>query len=289
MYSHRFRTGANELFVNDETAEREGYLTELLAERAVDFIQRQNDTPFFLYLPFNAVHWPFQEPGRPDQVRNAETWTDGDRRIYRRMTESMDKAVGDVLDALRRKGMEENTLVVFSNDNGGERYSDSGPLFHSKGTLYEGGIRVPAIARWPGRIPAGAVSSQVAITMDFTATFLAAAGANAPAGGAKLDGIDLLPVVTGQAPEQERTLFWRIERANRRQAAVRMGQWKWLREPAGVPEQLYDLSNDIGERRNLSYQHPEKVAEMRAAYERWHAMVNEQAATQGEGNNRTAD
>lgn len=289
MYSHRFRSGANELFVNDQPAEREGYLTELLAERAVDFIERQDNHPFFLYLPFNAVHWPFQEPGRPDQVRNASTWTEGDRTIYRRMTESMDKAVGAVLDALRRKGFEENTMAVFTNDNGGERYSNSGPLFHSKGTLYEGGIRVPAIARWPGRIPAGAVTSQVAITMDFTATFLAAAGAATPSGESALDGVNLLPVLTGVSREQERTLFWRIERSNRRQAAVRMGNWKWIREPAGVPEQLYDLSNDIGERRNLSYENPEQMARMRAAYTRWNRMVDQQSAMQGANNNKTAD
>lgn len=289
MYSHRFRTGANELFVNDEPAEREGYLTELLTERAVDFIERQGDNPFFLYLPFNAVHWPFQEPGRPDQVRNADTWTDGDRGIYRRMTESMDKAVGAVLDALRRKGFEENTLAVFTNDNGGERLSDSGPLFHSKGTLYEGGIRVPAIARWPGRIPAGSVTSQAAITMDFTSTFLAAAGAPMPMGERVPDGMNLLPVLRGETPERDRRFFWRIERANRRQAAMRQGKWKWIREPAGLPEQLYDLSQDIGERKNLSYEYPEQVEQMRAAYMRWSQIVDQQAAGEGEGNNRTAD
>lgn len=289
MYSHQFRTGANELFLNDQLTQKEGYLTELLAERAVSFIEKNSDKPFFLYLPFNAVHWPFQEPGRPDQQRDAKTWTDGDRGVYRRMTESMDKAVGAVLDALRRKGVEEDTLAVFTNDNGGERLSDSGPLFHSKGTLYEGGIRVPAIARWPKQLPAGARTSQAAITMDFTATFLHAANAQAPTRERSLDGVNLLPILKGETPEQSRSLYWRIERANRRQAAVRQGKWKWIQEPAGLPEQLYDLSVDPGERRNLSYQHPEIVASMSKSYRQWAKTVDAQAAQEGPGNNRTAD
>lgn len=290
MYSHQFRDGSNDLFEDDQSTKRDGYLTELLAERAVDFIERQGNDPFFLYLPFNAVHWPFQEPDRPDQVRNANTWTDGDRGIYQRMTESMDAAVGAVLDALRRKGFEENTLAVFTNDNGGERLSNSGPLFHSKATLYEGGIRVPAIARYPGRIAAGSHTEQVASTMDFTATFQAAAGVpidrDKPASS---DGVNLLPMLQGDAPLKERMLFWRIERANRRQAAVRAGKWKWLREPAGNPELLFDLSLDVGERENLSYQYPEKVAELRGYYERWHQMVNADAVKEDEAANRTAD
>ncbi len=289
MYSHQFRDGSNDLFLDDEPAKRDGYLTELLAERAVDFIERQGDAPFFLYLPFNAVHWPFQEPDRPDQVRNASNWNDGDRQIYRRMTESMDAAVGAVLDALRRKGFEENTLAVFTNDNGGERLSDNRPFFHSKATLYEGGIRVPAIAQWPGQIPAGSHTEQVAATFDFTTTFLTAAGAAVPTDTKRPDGINLLPVLRGQSAPSERTLCWRIERANRRQAAVRRGNWKWLREPAGIPEMLIDLSNDPGERTNLSYQHPEKVAELRGIYDTWHKGVNAQAAGEGPDANRSAD
>ena len=102
-------------------------LTEMIAERAARFVDRNAANPFFLYVPFNAVHWPFQEPGRPDTVRNNETWRDGLRSEYIGMTESMDDAVGRVLDALKRNGLEENTLVIFTNDNGGERLSDSGP------------------------------------------------------------------------------------------------------------------------------------------------------------------
>ncbi|MCU0228733.1 MAG: sulfatase-like hydrolase/transferase [Bryobacterales bacterium] len=287
MYSHQYRDDSNDLFLDDQPARREGYLTELLAERAVDFIQRQGNDPFFLYLPFNAVHWPFQEPDRPDQQRNAQTWTDGDRQIYRRMTESMDAAVGAVLDALRRKGLDDNTLAVFTNDNGGERLSDNRPFFHSKATLYEGGIRVPAIARWPGQIPAGSHTEQVAATFDFTATFLAAAGASIPTDERRPDGINLLPTLRGEAPPAERTLCWRIENSNRRQAAVRKGNWKWIREPAGNHEMLIDLSRDPGERENLSYQHPDKLAELRAIYERWHQEVNGQAKGEGEAANRS--
>lgn len=287
MYSHQYRDGSNDLFENGQETHAEGYLTEILAERSVSFIRRHKDQPFFLYLPFNAVHWPFHGPGRPDLVRNASTWTDGDRDDYRAMMHSMDAAVGAVLEELRRQGAEENTLVIFTNDNGGERLSSNAPFFHSKATLYEGGIRVPAIARWPGRIPAGSVTGQVSITMDFTASMLAAAGATPP--NARLDGMDVIPMAAGEIPEVERTLFWRIDRSDRRQLAVRRGKWKYLREPAGIPELLFDLSRDPGERENLSYQHPALLAELRQAANAWQKSVDADAASAPPEANQPAD
>jgi arylsulfatase A-like enzyme len=276
MYSHQYRDGSNDLSENGQDTRAEGYLTEILAERSVSFIRRHHQQPFFLYLPFNAVHWPFQGPDRPDLVRNADTWTDGDRNDYRAMMHSMDAAVGAVLEELRRQRVDDNTLVIFTNDNGGERLSSNAPLFHSKATLWEGGIRVPGIARWPGRIPAGSVTGQATITMDFTASMLAAAGAT-PA-GVTLDGMDVMPMAAGEKPVVERTLCWRIQRADRRQVAVRRGNWKYLREPAGIPELLFDLSRDPGERENLSYQHPAVLAELRQAADAWQKSVDADAA-----------
>lgn len=288
MYSHQFRDGTNDLYENGKETRSEGYLTDLLAEHATAFVRKEKDNPFLLYLPFNAVHWPFQGPGHPELQRTAKTWTDGDREQYRAMTESMDSAVGAVLGELQRQGLDENTLVIFTNDNGGERLSDSGPLFHGKATLWEGGIRMPAIARWPGRIPEGSRTEQVAITMDFTASMLAAAGATPPA-GVTLDGVDIMPMAAGEKPLVERTLCWRINRKGRQQLAVRSGNWKYLREPAGIPELLFDLSRDVGERQNLSYRHPDVVARLRAVANRWEKDVDASAATQPPEANNPAD
>jgi arylsulfatase A-like enzyme len=271
MYTHKYHDGSDDLWENDQPVRKEGYLTDLLAERAVDWIRRNAANPFVLYLPFNAVHWPFQPPGKP-VAATAENWRDGNRSDYARMLESVDSAVGKVMDALRSHRLEENTLVVFSNDNGGERLSDSGPLFHVKGTLFEGGIRVPAIARWPGIIPAGRTTRQAAMTMDFTATFLKAAGATAPA----LDGVDLLPVLSGTTPEFERSLFWRIDQPGRRQLAARRGKWKYIDDNTGnrgFPELLFNLEDDPGERRNLYYRNQEVAAALRKAALSWQEEV----------------
>jgi len=154
----------------------------------------------------------------------------------------------------------DNTLFVLSGDNGGERFSDNSPLFNHKTTLWEGGIRVPAVMRWPAKLPAGKVVSQPAITMDLTATFAAVAGAKPPAGH-QFDGLNLLPVLTGGQPEQTRTFCWRINRTDRKQKAVRHGKWKYVQE--GAVEMLFDLSNDIGERRDLFYQQREVFADLK--------------------------
>jgi arylsulfatase A-like enzyme len=175
MYSHQNILGDNVLYEGEKTTQAAGYLTEHLARRSVDFIQQNKAKPFFLYLAFNAVHWPFQRPNRPDMQRTRETWYEGTRADYIEMMQSLDRGVGQVLDTLDQLGLAQDTLVVFTSDNGGERLSDMGPYFNTKGTLWEGGIHVPGLARWPDALPKGKVSSQVTITMDWTATILAAA------------------------------------------------------------------------------------------------------------------
>jgi arylsulfatase A len=272
MYSHRNLPGENVLYEGDAPTEVAGYLTEHLARRSVEFIQRQKDKPFFLYLAFNAVHWPFQRPNRPDMVRTRETWLDGTRADYIEMTHSLDRAVGDVLGALDRLGLAKDTLVVFTGDNGGERLSDMGPYFNTKGTLWEGGIHVPGLARWPAALPKGKVSAQAAITMDWTATILAAAGVQPER---PLDGINLLPMLQGKQAVQDRTLCWRIDRDGFRQQAIRSGKWKLVTQPTSVNLLLFDLKRDPGERHNLFYEHQDKVGELRARLAAWDKEMNQ--------------
>jgi arylsulfatase A len=271
MNSHRYRTGQSDLWEGTQAVERKGYLTDLIADRAVDFIGRNTSKPFFLYVPFNAVHWPFQPPGNPEDVRNEQTWYDGTRADYAKMLEGMDTAIGRILAALDKGGLARNTLVIFTNDNGGERLSRNAPLFHHKATLWEGGIRVPCLLRWPEALPAGKTSSQAAITMDLTATILAATNTQPPAGRA-LDGMNLLPILQGRQPNTERTFFWRINRDDRKQKAVRKGKWKYLRD--GTIEVLFDLEADIGERNDVSYSNQAVQAELRARLAEWEKEVD---------------
>jgi arylsulfatase A len=184
------------------------------------------------------------------------------------MVEKVDEGVGMVLAELEQQGVLENTLVVISSDNGGERYSDNSPLFHHKSTLWEGGIRVPCLMRWPARLPKGATTNQVGITMDLTATFAAIAGVKPPA-DRPFDGINLLPILTNGAPTVERTLCWRIDRIGRQQKAVRHGAWKYIQD--SNVEMLFDLASDIGERRDVSFSNPEIFGDLKRRLAAWEA------------------
>jgi N-acetylgalactosamine-6-sulfatase len=176
-----------------------------------------------------------------------------------------------VLAKLDELNLRDNTLVVFTSDNGGHTWSRNTPLRGSKATIWEGGVRVPCLARWPGRLPQGKVTSQVGITMDWTATFRRLAGLGRDRAGE--DGIDLLPVLTGKAPARQRTLFWRRKKGPVRKnveegLAVRQGQWKFVKQATGE-RYLFDLESDIGEARNLLDQHPELAARLDAELVAW--------------------
>jgi len=220
-FSHRNVTGHPDLFENTQPVVREGYMADLITDRSVEYLSRAHDKPFFLYVAFNTPHDPWQSPDQPDDIRtlsptdqpNAEDsakrlklWVKGNRQVYAKMVERADEGIGRILYAIDRAGLEQDTLVIFTSDNGGERFSRNYPLFHSKGSVWEGGIHVPCILRWPGKLPAGQVSSQAAITMDLTASILAAAGTSAPE-TAPMDGINLMPILAGEQPVQERTFF----------------------------------------------------------------------------------
>lgn len=272
MNSHKNRFGTLDCYEGVKEVSKTGYLTDLITDRAVDFIGRNADKPFFLYVPYNAVHWPFQPPGNPSDVRDEKTWFDGARADYARMLEAMDAGVGRILQSLDKNGLARDTLVIFTNDNGGERLSDNSPLFHHKATLWEGGIRVPCLLRWPARLPAGRVSKQAAISMDLTATVLAAAGVKPER---ELEGINLLPILRGEQPAVERTLFWRIDRADRKQKAVRHGNWKYVLD--GAIDTLFDLARDPGERRDLGHRQRQLVNELRRKIAEWEQDVDEDA------------
>jgi arylsulfatase A len=255
-----------------EVVKKEGYLTDLLNERAAAFVRQHARAPFFLYVPHQAVHAPFQPPGRPFPSVSKEHMHDGSRADYKAMLEKIDEGVGMIFAELEKAGIAGDTLMVFSSDNGGERYSDNSPLFHHKATLWEGGIRVPCLMRWPEKLPKGREVKQMAITMDLTATFLAAAGAKLPT-DYKPDGIDLLPLLTGEKPEVERTFCWRINRSNRVMSAVRHGKWKFLND-GNTMELLFDLEADISEHHNLVYKHPEVLHDLKARLKAWEAEMD---------------
>jgi len=267
-YTHAYYDGTYALRDGLEPVRVEGYLTDLINQRVVQFVRQHAREPFFLYVPHLAVHCPYQPPGRPQPSVTKANMYDGDRRTYAAMVEKIDEGVGMLLAELERHHILDNTLFVLSSDNGGERYSDNSPLFHHKSTLWEGGIRVPCLMRWPATLPPGKVTQQVGITMDLTATFAAVAGAKVPE-DRPFDGINLLPILTGKQPATERTLCWRIDRVGRQQKAVRHGAWKYIQD--GNVEMLFDLASDIGERRDVSFQHPQVFADLKRRLADWEA------------------
>jgi arylsulfatase A-like enzyme len=279
-YTHKEFLGLADWYENTEPAPVEGYSTDLITNRALEFMDRHAANwatkPFFLYVAYNAVHWPFQPPGKPEDVRDITNWFDGTRKDYVAMVEAVDAGVGKLLAALDRHRLAEDTLVIFTSDNGGERLSDNGPFFHHKGTLWEGGLRVPGLLCWPGRLPKGEVSNQPAITMDLTATALAACGVSPPTGRA-LDGLDLRPLLCGQKTSVDRALCWRIDRKDRQQKAIRHGRWKYVHD-GGVgffsTDLLFDLQADPGERKNLAHRHPEKLADLKRRLADWEAEMD---------------
>jgi arylsulfatase A-like enzyme len=241
------------------------YLTDAFAREAVDFITRSGDRPWFLYVAFNAVHSPL-EATEPYEARFPHI-TDKKRKTYAGMLSALDDAVGRVMDTVRRLGREEQTLVMFYSDNGGptaETSSRNDPLRGYKGQMFEGGIRVPFVMQWKGRIPAGTTYRPMVMGFDFHATALAAAGAAVP-GDRPLDGVDLVPYVTGQRQGQPHDrLFWRAGP----QHAARLGDWK-LVVSRTEPPMLFHLREDIGEQHNLAGSRPDKLQELQSAFAEW--------------------
>ena len=270
-FSHRDSSGTNDLYENETAVRREGYLTDLISERAVQFIEKRKDEPFLLSLHYTAPHWPWETREDEAESRRIEKLyhTDGGSlATYTTMIRHMDEGIGHLLSILKRKGLDENTLVVFTSDNGGERFSDTWPLVGRKMDLLEGGIRVPYIVRWPARAPAGKTTGQLAITMDWTATFLDAAGV-AQDREYPMDGVSLVSCIENPDSVFERELFWRMK--FRDQKAMRAGAWKWLSIEGD--EFLFDLSKDERERANLANRAPDRLAAMKKRYLEWEATM----------------
>jgi arylsulfatase A-like enzyme len=272
-FTHCGTNGAHDLFEGDEEVHAVGYLTDLISQRAVQWIDRvaRESSPFFLSLHYTAPHWPWEtrdDAALADDVRsNLFHLHGGNVHTYRRMIHHMDEGIGRVMAALQRHGIGDDTLVIFTSDNGGERFSDNWPLVGGKMDLTEGGIRVPWIARWPRAIAPGRISTQHCMTMDWSATILDAAGVGA-APTHPLDGVSLLPHLSG-APEFERPLYWRMN--HRGQRALRAGRWKYLRVDGH--DYLFDLDADERERANRAPREPERLATLRDDWERWNATM----------------
>ena len=257
------------IYRNDKPINDTGYLTHNLARHAVSFIERNRSRPFFLYLPFNAVHWPLQAP--PEHIKRFNTGNKN-RDIYLAMLACMDDAIDKVLDALKRTGTDDNTLIFFFSDNGGAKknFSNNGILRDYKHSVYEGGIRVPFIVRWPAKLPKAAVCDEPVISLDILPTILSAVGAPLPADRV-YDGKDMLPVLRGQTKQPlHQALFW-DDGADR--WAVRAGKWKLLSQNG--TRELYNLDADVGEKNNLADRHQDVAKKLNDLYDRWHAQMGE--------------
>ena len=277
-FSHINSAGLNDLYEGEVPTEEIGYYTELLGGRAADFVSRVHQQPWLMNLNFTSPHWPWEGPGdqvvsdeltsrtRHGELHALEHHDGGSLATYREMVESMDAAIGRVMQSLRESGQGGNTVVVFSSDNGGERYSYQWPLSGGKHNLYEGGIRVPTILSWPDRIRGSQQSAVPVTTLDWTATVLDLAEVE-PDPDYPLDGSSLAGYLLRGEPAPDKDLFWRI----RDYRALRRGQWKYLQTPGEegeVPtDHLFELPADPREQADLAAKNPDLVASMRESWE----------------------
>jgi arylsulfatase A-like enzyme len=263
----------DDLWDGDVKVHENGYLTDLIGNRAVAGIQAyaQARTPFLMSLHFNAPHWPWEGPGDEALSKTLAAlgaFDAGNLATYGRMVKQMDLQIGRVLKALDTAGIARNTVVVFTSDNGGERYSDTWPFTGKKTELLEGGLRIPALVRWPGHIKAGTTTQQVSASMDWMPTLLAMAGGE-PDAAFPPDGISLLPALTQSAAPVPRKLFWRYH--TNVQRAVREGDMKWLKINENTF--LFNVVEDPLERANLKQKQPELFARLAADYRAWEATM----------------
>jgi len=247
-FTHREEDGTLTLYKNDKPLDRKGYATDIFADEAIAWLKRRGGKPFFLYVPFTAPHTPIQDPDGFDSKTGTAPVQQKNRKIYAKMVERLDARMGDVLHQLRAMGQEENTIVLFLSDNGGDPNGDNGPLRGRKSSLWEGGIRVPLVMRWPGHLPEDRTNTQVTLSMDLAPTLLHAAAVPAPS-GVRFDGMDVLDIAAGKREPQKRTVFWRYKRMGNVRKAVREGDVKLVIDNG--EEELHDLAHDEREEHNL--------------------------------------
>jgi len=274
-YRHAGADDRDDLWDDDVPIHQMGYLTDLLGSRAIDVIDgyAKSSDPFFVSLHFNAPHWPWEAPGDEAESRRLVgkslfDYDGGTQKTYQRMVQHMDLQIGRVLQELDANGLTENTIVIFTSDNGGERFADTWPFTGRKTELLEGGLRIPAVISWPARVPQGRTTDQVAISMDWLPTLLAAGGL-APDREFAPDGISLLPVLTQNAPPVPRTLFWRYK-ANAQRAA-RDGDYKYLKILDNTF--LFNVADDPMERANLKERQKDIYDRIVAEWHEWNATM----------------
>ena len=290
-YTHE-RYGVPSMYRNNSptTADKGTYCTDLFEREAVRFLKANRRKPFFLYVPFNAPHgasnldptirggaqapdrfkamYPKlqEQAGTEQRTRYGKTHTVPNRAVRRLefvgSVTAMDAAIGRLLDLLDEYGIADNTIVIFLSDNGGGGSADNAPLRGRKGQMFEGGIRVPCIVKWPGKIPAGAMSDEFLTSLEILPT-LCAATAAAPPKGVALDGFDMLPVLQGRRASPRTEMFWQ----RKLDKGARVGHWKWVESSRG--NGLFDLRHDIGERRDLSKERPEILKRVQARFANW--------------------
>ena len=288
-YTHE-RYGIASMYRNNSpSVEDKGtYATDLFRREAVRFLRANRARPFFLYVPFNAPH---SASSLDPRIRGSAQAPDAYKKLYpdlktryvtreiqgemvevpdaqtRRLeylaaTTCMDDAIGELLAILDESGLATNTLIIFLSDNGGASAADNGPLRGGKGNVFDGGVRVPCIVRWPGRVPTGSVCDEFLSALEITPTIAAAARVALPA-GVTMDGFDMLDVLAGNATTARDEMFWEF----RKEQAARVGHWKWVHSAKGSG--LFDLSADVGEKNDLSTSRPEVLARVKARFAAW--------------------
>ncbi|MSU72327.1 MAG: hypothetical protein EXS43_08290 [Opitutus sp.] len=291
-YSYSYQR-KHDLYRGTEKFHPDKYSTNLYADSAIDFIRRKAGGPFFVYLPFNAPHYPsggnLPKGEKVEWKAPAEFFAryglspdePDEKKRYRVVITALDDAIGRVLKSLDELGLRENTLVIFYSDNGafmlphsGLEVASNAPMRSGGVTLWEGGIRVPAMVRWPGRLPAGTVCGEPIISTDILPTLLAVTGQPRP-NDRVLDGQNILAVLAGREAAPARDLFWEFEQFKKNMSAVRRGQYKLHRSDTKAPWELYDVVNDLGETKDLAAAKPHVLQSLVAAYERWSEAVIE--------------
>jgi arylsulfatase A-like enzyme len=284
-YTHVYK-GRNDLYRGTEPAQADGYSTDLFAEAACDFLRRKANEPFFLYLPFNAVHYPSplnKKPGEPciwqapDEYFEMYGYSPHTRDVterYQATVSALDAGMGRVLNEIDALGLSENTLVIFFSDNGAfaaqMNCASNAPYRTERAMIYEGSIRVCCLVRWPGRIPPGTICDEMLVSMDFFPMILNAAGAPLP-DDRIIDGRDPTAALAGEAASPHKVLFWEYNRSS----AVREGQYKLVRPRTGKSWELYDLGADPGETNDLAEDRPDVTARLMRELERWTESVRE--------------
>lgn len=277
-FYHNEPTGEHVLYENLTQVRRDGYLTDLITDGGVQFLKNQPaEEPIFLYLPYNAPSAPFQNPNiKPDKPKvsnkwDSKDWQKGDRATLKLIVERLDQGVGRIVETLQATGRSENTLLIFCSDNGAYPIAASNAPYRGHASeLFEGGIHVACMARWPGKLPVGIIDDRPTLTFDLTASILAAAGSSGRA-DRPLDGVDVIGDIVAGKPAAPRTLFWRSRRADRTWKAVRKGEQKyvWRQDGDKVEEYLFDLAHDSGESTNLFLQAPAIATALKQQLSAW--------------------